>query len=156
MAISTISSPYAITSPGSILQVVQATYSTETTTTSASFVDTGLTATITPKFANSKILVLASNNGSSARASGLYAVSYFQTVRNSTVLTLTRFQIGNSLTSGASAIYIGQTTHAIIDSPSTTSATTYKMQMASNDTSIITTSCINNYVASITLMEIAG
>ena len=48
---------------GSVLQVVNATYSTYTTTSSSTFADTGLTATITPTSATSKILVLLNVNG---------------------------------------------------------------------------------------------
>ena len=42
-------------SAGQVLQVVNATYSTSTGTSSSSYVDTGLTASITPKFSTSKI-----------------------------------------------------------------------------------------------------
>ena len=42
---------------GKVLQVVNATYSTYTSTSSSTFADTGLTATITPTSATSKILV---------------------------------------------------------------------------------------------------
>ena len=47
--------------PGTVLQVVNATYSTETAITSTSYVATGLSATITPTFNTSKILVIVSN-----------------------------------------------------------------------------------------------
>jgi hypothetical protein len=46
-------------SAGQVLQVVSANYSTSTSTTSGSFVDTGLTIAITPKFSTSKILAIA-------------------------------------------------------------------------------------------------
>ena len=42
---------------GKVLQVVQATTSTETTVSTTSYTDTGLSATITPTSASSKILV---------------------------------------------------------------------------------------------------
>ena len=44
--------------PGHVIQVVSNTYATETASGSSSYTDTGLAATITPKFATSKILVL--------------------------------------------------------------------------------------------------
>ena len=44
-------------SGGKVLQVVQATYSTQGTSTSTSFTDTGLTASITPSNASNKVLV---------------------------------------------------------------------------------------------------
>lgn len=45
---------------GSVIQTVSVTYGTSTTTTSTSFVDTGLTASITPRFSSSKILISVS------------------------------------------------------------------------------------------------
>ena len=48
---------------GSVIQVVQGTYSTETSYSTSTLTDSGLTATITPKFATSKILVMVHQNG---------------------------------------------------------------------------------------------
>jgi hypothetical protein len=42
---------------GSVLQVVSSEHSSETSTTSTSFVDTGHSLTITPKFSTSKVLI---------------------------------------------------------------------------------------------------
>jgi ABC-type tungstate transport system permease subunit len=50
-------------SAGQILQVVNAGYATEVTNSTTTPTDTGLTATITPKFSTSKILVIASQTG---------------------------------------------------------------------------------------------
>ena len=148
------------TSPkaGNVIQVVNAQYSTSTTTTNTStFQDTGLTATITPTSATSKILVLVSNSCASTNSAGVNTVSYFQTVRGaSTVIAYTRFQIGNALASGTNAVKVDTVTQTALDSPATTSATTYKMQMLSNEATITTTSCIDSTVAQITLLEIAA
>jgi hypothetical protein len=48
-----------IHSPGSVIQVVQGTLNTTASVTGSTEADTGLTATITPKFSTSKILVTA-------------------------------------------------------------------------------------------------
>ena len=48
---------------GQVLQVVNATYATEVGNSTSTYADTGLTATITPLFATSKILVLVNQNG---------------------------------------------------------------------------------------------
>jgi hypothetical protein len=48
---------------GSVLQVVNAAYSTQVSNSSGTYVDTGLTATITPRFSTSKILVEVHQNG---------------------------------------------------------------------------------------------
>ena len=42
---------------GGIIQIVQATLDTKTSTTSTSYTDTGLSVSITPKFSTSKILI---------------------------------------------------------------------------------------------------
>jgi len=46
--------PYANMPAGSVLQVVNATYATQASSSSSTFADTGLTATITPKFGVAK------------------------------------------------------------------------------------------------------
>ena len=43
---------------GKILQVVNATYSTQTTSSSSTYADTGLSASITPSSSSSKVLVI--------------------------------------------------------------------------------------------------
>ena len=53
--------PYSIMPTGSVLQVVNVTYATETSTTTSTQIATGLTATITPLFSlliNSGLFVL--------------------------------------------------------------------------------------------------
>ena len=55
--------PKAALPTGSVLQVVNVNYGTIAISSSASYADTGLTATITPQFATSKILVIVSQNG---------------------------------------------------------------------------------------------
>ena len=49
-------------SPGHVLQVVHYLWQSQTSTTSTSYVDSGLTATITPSSTSSKILVIGSAN----------------------------------------------------------------------------------------------
>jgi len=136
---------------GSVLQVVNATYNTQTSTTSTTYVDTGLTASITPQFSTSKILVLASVNGLSKGTVDVYM--QIQLVRNSTALTRI---VG-------SALYTGSTTQqsqpsafmSYLDSPATTSSTTYKAQFLSSGGQIVFVQDTSS-VSNITLMEIAA
>jgi hypothetical protein len=112
---------------GKVLQVVNATYSTLTTVTSTSFTDTGLTASITPTSASSKILVIATLpiyilQGSPATD----AYGAWQIVRGSTAINGMKL-IGN--TGSAASPVIDLTTHWY-DDPATTSSTTYKVQIA--------------------------
>jgi hypothetical protein len=110
-------------SAGSLIQVVNASTTTEISTTSDTFTDTGLTASITPSSTSSKILVLY-NLQQFTNANG--AVSKFKLFRGSTELILHGYQ-GYV----ASSTQMSKAPHQFLDSPSTTSATTYKVQFNS-------------------------
>ena len=136
---------------GSVLQVVNATYDIDTTTTSGSYIDTGLTATITPKFASSKIIVHISQNGVSTSTSngGVYG----QLVRGSSVLGYLGRNV--AYTGDTSQVRIGTGwSCSWLDSPSTTSATTYKTQWKAfnGESAIIQQSEAHS---TITLMEVS-
>jgi hypothetical protein len=123
---------------GKILQVVQATYSTATTSTSTSFSDSGLSATITPSSASSKVLVFVAQQLRGYRESTFQAVS-FQLVRGASAILTYDYQASNGLLNlqaiGATTVSYN-TNPAInyLDSPATTSATTYKTQIAVGST----------------------
>jgi hypothetical protein len=145
---------------GKILQVVQATYSTETTSTSTSFADTGLTASITPSSASNTILVMISQpffhsrlgNGSGGGVRLMRGASQIFTADNS--YTAGRIGAGGT-TSVEGGSYIS---FSYIDSPATTSSTTYKTQFrvyqAANSGTIAAQS--GSVGASIILMEIGA
>lgn len=113
-------------------QVVIAETSTTTTTTSTSFVDaTGLSVTITPTASTSKILILSSPVFQSwSGTSGTTAGGAWQLVRGSTSIANDSF-IWIS-TGGGVSNFITNTPVSVsyVDSPATTSATTYKIQFA--------------------------
>jgi len=109
---------------GAVLQVVSATYSTQVTNSTQTNADSGLTATITPSSATSKILCIVNmaglyNGGNNGLGHQL------QLIRGATNIgTFARYT--NYITSA-----LGLINHAgynFLDSPSTTSATTYKVQ----------------------------
>lgn len=142
---------------GTVLQVVNATYGTYTITTSSSYVDTGLTASITPTSASSKILCLV-NLGGVSRAVANGSVG-FQLVRNSTsIIEFERFAGYNAGGSGENGV--GSCSTSYLDSPATTSSTTYKVQFVAIGAS--SSARINNYfssyagISTITLLEIAA
>jgi hypothetical protein len=146
--------PKAALPTGSVLQVVNAVYSTITTSSSQTFIDTGLTATITPTSATSKILVLIShptnskNTGSAANDLGL------QLVRNSTSISIFGISLGYN-NSNTPAYFSASHTH--LDSPATTSATTYKTQFKNHDfNGASATVQADSTPSTITLMEIAA
>ena len=131
-----------------VLQVVNATYSTETLTTSTSYITSGLSASITPLFSTSKIYVIVSfttYNGASNQGL-LYQIS-----RGSTSIYSTPVY---GVYAGASNLI---TTCAInlLDSPATTSSTTYTFQFASGGGGTSVRVQYNSAPSIITLMEIA-
>jgi hypothetical protein len=106
---------------GCVLQVVQGTLSSSvSTTTLYTFVTTGLAASITPSSSTSKILTTVSGFGYTS-ASAVQGV--FTLYRNST----------NLLTYGSTLVYTfgansqAGITFSYLDSPATTSSTTYTL-----------------------------
>ena len=137
-----------------VLQVVNGYTATGTTTTSGTAVDTTLSATITPLFSTSKILVLMSSNAYTSRASAIsYGDAYFYIVRGSTQLVSARAGINFNTTTWTD-MFPAQNCLVYLDSPATTSATTYKMQISTSNSQNLTVPFQS--FATMTLMEIAG
>jgi hypothetical protein len=145
---------------GSVLQVVQATYSTELLTTSTSYVDTNLSASITPTSASSKILVLVNQQVSLARDTNDTIRVDCQIVRTSTsVYTQGRILGGRAGTSAFGDLYyVGSFNGTYLDSPNTTSSTTYKTQGRVSTSSNSGTAFFqeSGQNSTITLVEIAA
>ena len=129
-----IPSGHSIYSPGGIIQVVQTVKSdTFTTSSTGSWIDiTGLSAVITPKKLSSKILMRVTMTIS---ATPVNVVSALRLVRDSTAIG-----VGDASSARLRATHGGtrglyDTNGAVsvnmeyLDSPSTLSATTYKVQM---------------------------
>ena len=140
---------------GSVLQVVNATYSTIVSSVTSTYADTGLSATITPKYSTSKILVIAVHNGVRKISASTYAC--FQLLRNATLIGGTIEAVGS--TNSTVNISGLNATYNYLDSPATTSAITYKTQF--NNQNSTGTIYVNDYAVTatysyITLVEIAG
>ena len=133
---------------GYVIQTVNSTKSGAVTSTSqSSYTDTGLTATITPKYASSKILVHFSQAGCSANNSGTDIDLIL--VRGSTNIA----GLAGLMLEGITPGNITCASHWL-DSPNTTSATTYKTQFRIGDDAGTVT--VQYYGISVmTLMEIA-
>jgi hypothetical protein len=135
---------------GSILQVVQASNADTITVTSTSFVASNLTASITPISSSSRILVMVLGGSSGAFGGQELRLTIY---RNSTNLFSNN---GASDYYAASGFVNSNMALSIVDSPATTSATTYTLygRVQSGGQ----TGYINNASASVlmTLMEIAG
>jgi len=135
-------------SAGQVFQVVNATTTSQTITSSGTYVATSLTASITPKFSTSKILVIG---------------NYQLYVAVSDTKTITGLYRNASLISdGCAMLYF--TSSAIqatcgfnyLDSPATTSSTSYSIYLKSSFSGRNAYFNPDGYIAGITLLEIAG
>jgi len=160
------------TSPkaGNVIQVVNVGYGTYTEINSTSYVDSGLSASITPSSASNKILVIVSQSinpvlGASV-GYGYQVNAGVRLLRGATTLITPDSDGGGKYTTGystgtaPSSGYLAQWTITSInylDSPATTSSVTYKTQIAKGTSGMGTVYA--NYSAGasyITLMEIAA
>ena len=129
-----------------VLQVVQGTISLQTSTTSSSFVTTGLTASITPSSSSSKILVLCGLCiGSSASAD-----SYFTIVRGATNLGTASGFVNWFSANGQGGAGVNY-----LDSPATTSSTAYTVHFRTGGSGTAYMS-VANTTNSIVLMEVSA
>jgi hypothetical protein len=118
---------------GSVLQVVSTTKTDTFSTASTTFIDlTGFSVSITPTSTTSKIFVLVATNYSPSSTSG---IAVFNLVRNSTNIS----QPSTAPTwSGTAVPFLNGADTCMpmgfnfLDSPATTSSTTYKVQVKVN------------------------
>jgi hypothetical protein len=150
---------------GNILQVVNAGYSTYTTIASTSFTDTGLTASITPTSSSNKILVVVSLAAFAYRSSNAGIFGNLNIVRGVTQVRLFERAFGGSTgTDVAGGIgFRGLHSLVYLDSPATTSSTSYKVQASASTTSNSGSIELNDYstgagnnFCSMTLLEVAA
>jgi hypothetical protein len=154
---------WATPAGGKVLQVVQATYSTATTIASQTYTDTGLSVSITPSSASSKVLLLVSQMIYWYREAD-EAGSAIRLMRDSTAI-LDNFGVrGNFfhrfLTNGTEELVEHATQGSLVylDSPATTSAITYKTQgRAKNTANVGTLICQESSTTSVIIaMEIGA
>jgi len=125
--ITTAGVPSSAMPAGSVLQVVNGFTSTAVTSTALdAWVDTGITATITPTSASSKIMVIVNICGISKYSTNLWNRMGIQILRGSTVMGI--MSLRNMYTASAMEISLPGVMYSKLDSPATTSATTYKVQ----------------------------
>ena len=115
---------------GKVLQVVQTTAGTRQQITSASFVDINPSLSITPSSVTSKVFVMASYSAGVYRSSSGAGIISAQLVRGATSFALFSDFLSLSAASQSGEIRsAAQNSFIYLDSPATTSATTYKIQM---------------------------
>jgi hypothetical protein len=142
---------------GSVLQVVQATYSTLTSIASTSFTDTGLSASITPTSSSNKILVIVTQPVNFGRASTAIN-GYYQLLRGSSSVFNGGRSFGLFVNTAGDMDNSQVLSVAYLDSPATTSSTTYKTQAKLSTTANSASAAFQNdsAVASMILMEISA
>ena len=149
---------------GKVLQVVSSTTTTSTLIATTTLTDTTITATITPTLSTSKILVIASVNSRVLR-NNVKAAGGLILLRGAT--TIANYNDGgyswlfpDVRTSGTGTQISHASSNAVtyLDSPGTTSATTYKMQGRVEDTadSATITFQYSGTPSTITLLEIGA
>jgi hypothetical protein len=138
---------------GSVLQVVTATFTTATTTTSTSYVTTGISISITPTSATSKILIL---HQGMINTQGSSYWCFYTLYRGGTNL----YASGSRGAAGGIYINGGSDNHApssivCLDSPATTSSTTYTIYVKSDFGSSVRYNA-DGWVSNIVAQEIAA
>ncbi len=138
---------------GKVLQVVEGTTTTQTSTTSTSYVASDLSVTITPSATSSKILVTASapinaNDTTSADIGGAWTI-----YRDSTDLISNG---GDTFYSSLAQNYAGLMMPQKLDSPNSTYALVYKVYLKSTQSGTTMKNCHNNSMGVITAVEIGA
>ena len=145
---------------GCILQTLQGNRTTFFVSSSSTYADV-VEQTITPKYSSSKILITVSGIGSAQNNNALY----FKLLRGSTAINAGTgggyYNVAGAITSdnSSSGFDVKGMSIQFLDSPATTSATTYKLQCAAvNGTARVGGRQNNTDIAvptNITVMEIS-
>jgi len=138
---------------GKVLQVVNTGSSTETSSSSTTYADSSLTAAITPSASSSKVLVMITQAGLLKNSSD--NGGKLRLLRGSTALEEFENDFGRN--GGTGLNIVGGASCNVLDSPNTTSETTYKTQVACSVSSNASVAVQHNSAFStIILMEIGA
>jgi hypothetical protein len=152
---------------GNILQVVQNTYSTPTVFSATTYANTGLTATITPSSASSKILISVTQLLYYGRNT-FYQYGGYRLVRDISgevaIYAPSPISGGRAYIpgiyaggSGTNDLNFGFLTNlTYLDSPSTTSTIVYKTQVETFDSGGTITAQLDSKPSTMILMEVAA
>jgi len=138
---------------GHIVQVVNVKYVSSGThsNSTSTWADTGLTASITPTSSSNKILVNVIHTGCGKQSGNSRLM--LNLLRGSTVIS--NFETMAAYDNASGDNQVGSCSCSYLDSPSTTSATTYKTQMKTGAAGSVFVGW-GGSDAFITLMEVAG
>ena len=143
--------PAAITT-GKVLQVVYGSTTTEKVVSSATFVDSGLSASITPSATSSKVLIICEIASCGKASSNTRVV--LKLLKGSSDLITFAQEVGETQSTDANKV--GNSGCTFLDSPNTTSSTTYKVQMNSGAGTSYAQTGGSGATSTMTLMEVAG
>jgi len=134
-----------------IKQIVTASYATSTSNSTNVAADTGLTATITPSSVNSKILILLNQAGCAKSAGNAANSIRINLLRGASIITYPA--VTGAFTNSALVNQISVSC-VYLDSPATTSATTYKTQFLNNANAASVTVQQDSALSNIILVEL--
>ena len=136
-----------------IVQIVYGQTDVSVSSSSSTFADTGLTATITPTSASNKVLVFVQQNGgqkSAGQSDNSVYVSLFRGASN-----IAKIAESAGFTNSLLRLYLTTIGIAYLDSPATTSATTYKTQFRNETNNASITLQGSSDISTIVLCEVA-
>lgn len=124
--------PKATLPTGSVLQVVSSTLTTSTSSTSTTDASIGLSASITPSSASSKVFVMYSLQGSTTNSFNATLYRGASTICTNTSSPSVRAATSSFIPSTAGVSCLVTQSQNFLDSPATTSATTYEVKCNTN------------------------
>ena len=136
---------------GKVLQVVQGTTTTNASNSTTTMADTNLSASITPSAATSKVLVIVTQHCEKTAGNAGNTIA-LRLMRGATEVFINQYL----LYTNSSLINRGLQSFSYLDSPSTTSATTYKTQFANDGNNAAVAVQSSNQMSTIILMEIGA
>ncbi len=143
---------------GAVLQVVQHAYTTTTNITSTSYTATGLTKAITPTSASSKILVIVNLSAEVFQLGNAGTEAFLQITKGGSEIAYKRVNAYMGTAGNGYYAFPIDGNMMFLDSPNTTSATTYavngKLSTSSNQFTMRVS--LSSSVSTLTLMEIGG
>jgi hypothetical protein len=137
-----------------VLQVIYGSTTTATTNNTSTFADTTLTASITPQSTSSKVLVMVSQNGcfkNSANSENRMNIRLMRGATNIGKVSGDLFLYTNTADSNGGAASI-----SVLDTPATTSATTYKTQFSNPNNTAAVIVQEGSALSTMVLMEISA
>ena len=136
---------------GKIAQVLNQVYGTSTSTTSTSYVTSGLSLAITPSLATSKVLITATFPFGTGGNAGMQVTVFRGTVADTNLAVSSDPAFASMYIAAGGA---GQGALTFLDSPATTSATTYTIGFRSSSGSVTAVMQESSRTSSLVLMEV--